>query len=177
MSPNAKSIAAAAARAPGRLRDPVVQAGLLLVLKAPGAAVVAWLLAVQVLDLSQPFLAPWSALLTVHATVYRSVSRGAQQVGSTVLGVLLAFVLEWRRSGVAALGWGIIGLVLTFVAAGVQQAALGVHPRYFDHNALYHLIQGLALWAAVLIVVVSTLADVVLVLLDPRVRASGHKAR
>jgi Aromatic acid exporter family member 1 len=93
MSPNAKSIAAAVAASPARLRDPVVQADLLLVLKAAGAAVVAWLLAVQVFDLSQPFLAPWSALLTVHATVYRSVSRGAQQVGSTVLGVLLSFVL------------------------------------------------------------------------------------
>jgi uncharacterized membrane protein YgaE (UPF0421/DUF939 family) len=93
MSPNARSIAAAVAAWPGRLRDPVVQTDLLLVLKAAGAAVVAWLLAVQVFDLSQPFLAPWSALLTVHATVYRSVSRGAQQVGSTVLGVLLSFVL------------------------------------------------------------------------------------
>jgi len=93
MSPNAKSIARAAAASPGRLRDPVVQADLLLVLKAAGAAVAAWLLAVQVFDVSQPFLAPWSALLTVHATVYRSVSRGAQQVGSTVLGVLLSFVL------------------------------------------------------------------------------------
>lgn len=93
MSPNAKSIAGAVAASPGRLRDPVVQSDLLLVLKAAGAAVVAWLLAVQVFDMSQPFLAPWSALLTVHATVYRSVSRGAQQVGSTVLGVLLSFVL------------------------------------------------------------------------------------
>jgi ABC-type dipeptide/oligopeptide/nickel transport system permease component len=36
------------------------------------------------------------------------------------------------------------------------------------------LLQGLALWAAVLIVVVSALADVVLVMLDPRVRASGR---
>jgi ABC-type dipeptide/oligopeptide/nickel transport system permease component len=33
-----------------------------------------------------------------------------------------------------------------------------------------------ALWAGMLIVVVSALADVVLVLLDPRVRASGHRA-
>jgi peptide/nickel transport system permease protein len=36
------------------------------------------------------------------------------------------------------------------------------------------LLQGLALWAAVLIVVVSALADLVLVLIDPRVRASGR---
>jgi peptide/nickel transport system permease protein len=36
------------------------------------------------------------------------------------------------------------------------------------------LLQGLALWAAVLIVVVSALADVVLVMLDPRVRATAR---
>ena len=36
------------------------------------------------------------------------------------------------------------------------------------------MLQGLALWAAVLIVAVSALADLVLVLLDPRVRASGR---
>jgi ABC-type dipeptide/oligopeptide/nickel transport system permease component len=36
------------------------------------------------------------------------------------------------------------------------------------------MLQALALWAAVLIVAVSALSDVVLVLLDPRVRASGR---
>ena len=36
------------------------------------------------------------------------------------------------------------------------------------------MLQGLALWAAVLIVVVSALADVVLIMLDPRVRATGR---
>jgi peptide/nickel transport system permease protein len=36
------------------------------------------------------------------------------------------------------------------------------------------MVQGLALWAAVLIVVVSALADVVLITLDPRVLASGR---
>ena len=36
------------------------------------------------------------------------------------------------------------------------------------------MLQALALWAAALIVVVSALADLVLVLLDPRVRATGR---
>jgi hypothetical protein len=38
----------------------------------------------------------------------------------------------------------VIGLALTFVAAAVQQAHVTVHPR-LGHNALYHLIQGIAL--------------------------------
>lgn len=37
------------------------------------------------------------------------------------------------------------GVILTFVAAGVQFLHLGIHPHYFNHNALYHLIQGVAL--------------------------------
>jgi hypothetical protein len=48
-----------------------------------------------------------------------------------------------RRDSVVLLG--AVGMVLTFVGAGVQQAAVGLHPRYFNHNALYHLIQGVSL--------------------------------
>jgi cell shape-determining protein MreD len=73
-------------------RDPVVWTGALQIVKTVVAAVAAWAIAVHVFDLPQPFLAPWAALLTVHATVYSTFRRGVQQVGATVLGVLLAFV-------------------------------------------------------------------------------------
>ena len=53
----------------------------------------AWVIAASVLDLQQPFLAPWSALLVVHATVYRTFSKGMQQVAATVVAVLLATVV------------------------------------------------------------------------------------
>lgn len=76
-----------------RTRDPLTQSDLLQVLKSAVAATVAWVLAVRVFDLPQPFLAPWAALLTVHATVYRSVWRGVQQVAATVIGVLLSFAV------------------------------------------------------------------------------------
>jgi peptide/nickel transport system permease protein len=59
---------------------------------------------------------------------------------------------------------------------GQTKRALGQIPELppgFD----IPMIQGLALWAAVLIVAVSTLADIVLLLLDPRVRTSGYTAR
>jgi len=78
---------------PDRLRDPITQSDLLQIVKTVTAAVVAWVLAVRVFGLAQPFLAPWAAMLTVHATVYRSLSRGTQQVAATVLGVLLSFAL------------------------------------------------------------------------------------
>ena len=56
-------------------------------------------------------------------------------------GFLRAAVRErasWARLG----AWG---LALTFVAAAVQQLRIAVHPVYFNHNALYHLIQAVAL--------------------------------
>src|SRR5688500_15625039 len=73
-----------------RLRDPVWWSQLTQLVKTVLAAVVAWVIAASVLDLPQPFLAPWSAILVVHATVYRTFSRGAQQVAATVVAVLLA---------------------------------------------------------------------------------------
>src|SRR3954453_15432218 len=76
-----------------RLRDPVFWTDVSQLVKTVLAAVLAWLLARDVFGLEQPFLAPWAALLTVNATVYRTLARGAQQVGATVLGVLLAFVI------------------------------------------------------------------------------------
>ena len=74
-----------------QLRDPVWWTNALQIVKTVVAAVVAWVLAVHVFHIEQAFLAPWAALLTVHATVYRTLRRGVQQVGATVLGVLVAF--------------------------------------------------------------------------------------
>ncbi len=73
-----------------RLRDPMLWSDVLQLFKTALAAVVAWVLADAVLELSQPFLAPWTALLVVHATVYRTFSEGARQVAATVIAVVLA---------------------------------------------------------------------------------------
>ncbi len=73
-----------------KLRDPVFWNDIVQLGKTVLAAVVAWIVAADVLDLSQPFLAPWAALLVVHATVYRTFSRGLQQVAAAVVAVVLA---------------------------------------------------------------------------------------
>ena len=93
-----------------RLRDPVLWGNAFLLVKAAGAAVLAWVLARSVFGLSQPFLAPWAALLTVHATVYRTFARGVQQVASAFLGVLLAFAAG-AVFGVNAASLGVVLLV------------------------------------------------------------------
>ncbi|UFN45980.1 FUSC family protein [Nocardioides okcheonensis] len=73
-----------------RLGDPIWWNEVLQLAKTVLAAVIAWVVADSLLDLPQPFLAPWAALLVVHATVYRTFSRGAQQVAATFVAVLLA---------------------------------------------------------------------------------------
>lgn len=93
-----------------RLRDPVVWSDASQIVKTVAAAVIAWVIARDLLGIAQPFLAPWAALLTVHATVYRTMARGAQQVGATVLGVLLAFAAG-AALGVNAASLGIVLLV------------------------------------------------------------------
>lgn len=73
-----------------RISDPIWWNDVLQLTKTVLAAVAAWVIAASVLDLPQPFLAPWAALLVVHATVYRTFSKGTQQVAATVAAVLLA---------------------------------------------------------------------------------------
>ena len=75
------------------LRDPMWWTESLQLVKTVVAAVIAWLLAARVFELPQSFLAPWAALLVVHATVYRTFSRGLRQVAGAVLGVLLAWAV------------------------------------------------------------------------------------
>ncbi len=93
-----------------RLRDPLVWTHGLQLVKTTVAVVVAWTLAVRVFDVSQTFLAPWAALLTVHATVFGTLKRGAEQVGAAVLGVLLAFA----AGSVFGLGAVSLGLAVLF---------------------------------------------------------------
>jgi len=71
------------------------------------AGVIAWVIAIDVLGLEQPFLAPWAAVLVVHATVYRTVSRGGQQIVATFLGVFLAWA-SGSLFGVGPLGMGVM---------------------------------------------------------------------
>ena len=77
------------------------------------AGVLAWVIATEVLGLEQPFLAPWAAVLVVHATVYRTVSRGGQQVVATFLGVFLGWSAV-TLFGAGALGMGLM-LAVSFV--------------------------------------------------------------
>ena len=48
----------------------------------------------------------------------------------------------WRGGG---WGWIAMGLALSAGAALLQQFEVALHPTYFDHNAVYHVVQAAAL--------------------------------
>jgi hypothetical protein len=62
-----------------------------------------------------------------------------------VIFLLAVFAWHYARGRDPPYLWGALALLLTFAAAGVQQARIGLHPVLFNHNALYHLIQAVAL--------------------------------
>ncbi|MBA3342587.1 MAG: hypothetical protein H0T48_12245 [Gemmatimonadaceae bacterium] len=64
----------------------------------------------------------------------------------STLFLLFTLLAAYRRRPDAGVKWGVTGLALTLAAAALQQLGVGIHPVYFDHNALYHVIQGVALW-------------------------------
>ena len=69
-----------------------------------------------------------------------------------VIFLTVIFTLIYSQARERQVLVGLVGLLLTFIAAGVQQGGIALHPMYFNHNALYHLIQAVALfmifWAA-----------------------------
>ena len=102
-----------------RLRDPVTWTGVSQLLKTVLATAIAWVLAAQAFHLKQAYLAPWAALLTIHATVFGTLRRGLRQAGASVLGVLVAFVVG-QLFGLSAVAVGaaiLIGLVASSVPA------------------------------------------------------------
>ncbi len=121
-----------------RIGDPIWWNDVLQLAKTVLAAVTAWVIASSLLDLPQPFLAPWAALLVVHATVYRTFSKGAQQVAATVVAVLLA-------TGVGeALGLTTASIALLLVVALVLGAVpwLGVEATTIATTGLVVLTTG-----------------------------------
>ena len=79
-------------------------------LKTAAAGGLAWWIATDLVSLEQAFLAPWAAVLVVHSTIYKTVSRGSQQVAATFFAVFLAYGLG-TVLGTGPLALGLIVLV------------------------------------------------------------------
>ena len=107
------------------------------------ASAMAWIAAGHLLHSRWAHLAGLLTLLVGLAIVVSNLRGWAN-----TFGVAIAFYLPAAMALLVAFAkvraWaGFAGLVLTFVASEVQQSALVLGP--LDHNALYHIIEGLAL--------------------------------
>jgi len=60
--------------------------------------------------------------------------------------LVVVFWLAYRRTRARPVCLALMGLLLTLVASGLQQGRVGLHPIYFNHNALYHLLEAVALY-------------------------------
>ena len=94
----------------------------------------------------------WAAGLALAAYAVRILS-GAQAFRVAILFYLpaaffltVAHLVLFIRTRTPEIGMGLAGLALTFLAAFLQQARVALHPVYFTHNAVYHVLQGVALF-------------------------------
>ena len=56
--------------------------------------------------------------------------------------LLIVFANAYKRSLHRLALYAFIGLISTFIAAGIQQLEISLHTKYFNHNALYHVVQA-----------------------------------
>lgn len=77
------------------VRKPEFLTDVLQILKTVIAGTAAWWFSTSVLESELAFLAPWTALLTVHATVHRSLSHGIQTTVASTIGVGLSFLIGY----------------------------------------------------------------------------------
>jgi hypothetical protein len=63
-----------------------------------------------------------------------------------VLFLLIAFGLRFLRQRQPAALLAAEGLALALAAGLLQQLGVGIHKVYFNHNALYHVLQAIALF-------------------------------
>ena len=113
----------------GAVRAALTRAGperfeAVLLLKAAVATVLAWQLAVHLLDSPAPFYAPMAALLVVDRTMVRSVWASARRVAAVVVGMSIA----WLVGSVVGVTWWSM-VVVMFVAL-----LIGRWRRLGDHG-------------------------------------------
>jgi len=58
----------------------------------------------------------------------------------------VAFALSYRRRRERPVLIGLVGLIVTGIAAAMQRYGFSLHPYYFNHNATYHLTQAIGLF-------------------------------
>jgi hypothetical protein len=83
------------------------------------------------------------------AAVVLLVDNSYRSIVSFYVPALLLLLLASGQQLIRQGGWGwtliTTGLLLSGAAAVLQQLRVSIHPVYFDHNAVYHVVQSIAL--------------------------------
>ena len=84
------------------------------------------------------------AFIAVVLLVDESFTTIVRFYGPVVL--LFLFAALWQVARTGHRGWMLIAAAFVFSvgAAVLQQAQVSLHPVYFDYNAVYHVVQGVA---------------------------------
>jgi hypothetical protein len=114
----------------------------------------AWVLAGFSISPSVDRLKQWAVFAAVVFLIYSTVVLFySQRFAVVILNYVPAMVAllgvnirRYMRTSSTAHLLVIGGILITFVAACIQQAGLGLHRDYFNHNSTYHLVQGLGLF-------------------------------
>jgi hypothetical protein len=145
--------AAAGGTVHGFFLDPATAGARLLwpltLIAVGGSALAAWAIGARLL------LAPAGAralegVAAAAWVAYAGAVLGGAQAFAVALAAYLpatlflsvAVAARYRQTREPALLAGLLGLGGTLAAAAVQHGRVAVHPVYFNHNALYHVIQA-----------------------------------
>lgn len=87
----------------------------------------------------------WGGYAAMILTGARAFAIAVIHYVPAALFLLLAFAWRGRDPGGRAGRLGAWGVGVSLLAAGIQQAGIGLHPTWLSPNALAHVVQGVAL--------------------------------
>jgi hypothetical protein len=113
----------------------------------------AWVLTGFSISKSVDSVKKWAFFAVIVFLIYSTVVLFYSQHFTVVIlnyvpamvALLVVNLLEYARTRLTPFLLVIGGVMVTLVAAFIQQAGLGVHPDYFNHNSTYHLVQAIGL--------------------------------
>ena len=114
----------------------------------------AWVLTGFSISKSMHNIKKWAIFAVIIFLFYSTVVLFYSQRFSVVIfnyvppmvALLVVSVREFTRTRTNPFFLVTGGILVTLVAACIQQAGLGLHPDYFNHNSTYHLVQAIGLF-------------------------------
>lgn len=113
----------------------------------------AWVLTGLLLSKSLAAVQKWTLFAGVVFIIYSAVVIFFSQQFLVVIlnylpamiALLAASVRQFTKTRAESFLFVIGGILVSFLAAFIQQSGIEIHPNYFNHNSTYHLVQAFGL--------------------------------